>query len=789
MLDEVTFRRAVAAAAVLAVATVALLVAPVDGQGGRPAALAVLSTLAAVMSVPAGVARFRRTGAWSWLFLAAAAGLWSAGQVGYTFWALTRPGIPMPFPHWSDVAFVLTAPLLAVGMLVLRTDVIPVTRVRRVVEAHIMALSLLFLSWALMLGPVFQRVSGDGLQLLFAAAYLSGGVLALSLAASFLARLSSGRRTMTWLTAGLVTLCVTDAVYVYRATAGTFEPGGGLDVAWTGAFLLLFLGTLAPRSAQRVERPVAPGGVMLALPLVPVLAVVVVAATMAARGEPFDVLLGVAAVGIAVLVLVRQFLTAFENRMLTRRLAERIEQLSEREHELRHQAFHDSLTGLANRALFLDRVEHALTLRSDRHLALLFIDIDDFKLVNDSLGHGAGDELIAAVAQRLHGTSRHGDTVARLGGDEFGILLEGLGSRHDAEVVAERILEAVRAPLTLGGVSINTRASIGVAYTQDAGSAGELLRNADVALYAAKGDGKGSWKVFASEMQEEVRDKLDLEAELERAVEAGEIDVVYQAMVHLRTGELAGFEALARWRHGRRGAISPMTFIGLAEEMGLIHRLGVAVLRRACEQAREWGDRHPDAPPWWMSVNLSARQLARPDLVDEVGAILDGTGLAPERLVLEITETSLLGDAEMALRCLGKLRALGVRLALDDFGTGYASLDYLRRLPVQLLKIDRIFVEAASTDPSSARLLQAVVNIGSTLGLETLAEGVEDDVQAEMLRAMGCDLAQGFRFSRPSGAADTARLLDRIEAEGWRLDTAEPAGRAVPVLSAHPSGP
>jgi diguanylate cyclase (GGDEF)-like protein len=494
---------------------------------------------------------------------------------------------------------------------------------------------------------------------------------------------------------------------------------------------------------------------------------------MAAHGEFLGPMLTVAALILAVLVVLRQMLTAFENRTLTGNLADRIEELSEREHQLRHQAFHDSLTGLANRALFLDRVEHALTLRSHRRLALLFLDIDDFKLVNDSLGHSAGDELITAVGQRLRAVSRHGDTVARLGGDEFGILIEGLARRQDAEIVAGRLLDAVRSPLTIDGVCLNTRASIGVAHTEEARSAGELLRNADIALYSAKGEGKGSWKVFATAMQEQARDKLDLEAELARAVDAGEIDVAFQPMVRLDTGELAGFEALARWSHGRRGAISPMTFIGLAEEMGLIHRLGVAVLRRACEQARVWTDRYPDAPDWWMTVNLSARQLSQPGLVEEVLDILVDTGLAPNRLVFEITETSLLSDAEVVLTRLHELRDHGIRLALDDFGTGYASLDYLRRLPVDVLKIDRIFVDAASNDPSSARLLQAVVNIGATLGLETLAEGVEDPGQASLLTAMRCDLAQGYHFARPGTVMEIERLFARISADGWRFDQGE----------------
>lgn len=783
MLDVVAFRRALVIAAAAAGAAAMLLVAPGTEHAGRAVAVSFLAAAVAVGAAIVAVGRARAVRAPAWYFLAAALTTWSVGQVGRAAWALSHPALAMPFPHWSDAAFAFTAPLLIAGMLVQRTEVISVTRIRRVVEACIMALSMLFVGWALLLGSAFEQAGGGVPERLLAGWYLSGGVAAVSLAVSFLARLRSGRRTMGWLAAALMLMVATDWVYVYRSTAGEFHPGGGTDVAWAATSLLFLLGALSPRSSQRAERSVAPGGAMLALPLLPVLAVVGVAAWIAGQGRSLGPMLGTTALALSVLVLIRQYLTAIENRKLTQNLAERIDELSEREHELRHQAFHDSLTGLANRALFLDRVEHALTLRSHRRLALLFLDIDDFKLVNDSLGHGAGDELITVVGQRLRAVSRHGDTVARLGGDEFGILLEGLNRRQDAEAVAERVIESVKSPLTIAGVCLNTRVSIGVAHTEEARSAGELLRNADVALYAAKGEGKGSWKVFATAMQEEARDKLDLEAELARAVEAGEIDVAFQPMVRLDTGQLAGFEALARWRHDRRGAISPMTFIGLAEEMGLIHRLGVAVLRRACGQAREWGERYPDGPDWCMTVNLSARQLAQPGLVDEVVGILAETGLEAHRLVFEITETSLLSDAEVVLQRLHELRAHGVRLALDDFGTGYASLDYLRRLPVDILKIDRIFVDAASGDPASARLLQAVVNIGGTLGLQTLAEGVESSEQAALLSTMGCDLAQGFHIARPGTAAEVDAILARIAVNGWCFDLHE---ESRPAVVSHP---
>jgi len=445
------FRRWVAVAATAGVGVVALLAAPGGGSPGRTVAVALSAAVAAAVTVPIALGRGMRFRTPSWLFLGAAAGAFAIGQVGRAVWAGAHHGAVLPFPHWSDVAFALTAPLMAAGMIVLRTNVVSVTRVRRFVEACITAASLFFIGWALVIGSAFHRASGNGLERGFAVVYVSGGMMAVSLAASFIVRLRTGRRH--------------DrdngrSVPVHGHAVGVRLPGrlrhlpagyGPRRRLVDHVPALRARGARAPLRGQEGE-DVGARWRDGPCPARPVLAVVGTAAWMAAHGEFLGPMLTVAALILAVLVVLRQMLTAFENRTLTGNLADRIEELSEREHQLRHQAFHDSLTGLANRALFLDRVEHALTLRSHRRLALLFLDIDDFKLVNDSLGHSAGDELITAVGQRLRAVSRHGDTVARLGGDEFGILIEGLARRQDAEIVAGRLLDAVRSPLTIDGV-------------------------------------------------------------------------------------------------------------------------------------------------------------------------------------------------------------------------------------------------------------------------------------------------------------------------------------------------
>jgi diguanylate cyclase (GGDEF)-like protein len=430
-----------------------------------------------------------------------------------------------------------------------------------------------------------------------------------------------------------------------------------------------------------------------------------------------------------------------------------------------HQALHDALTGLPNRALFTDRLQHALSQGRRRGTAcgVIFLDLDRFKTVNDSLGHAAGDELLLAVAQRIDDSLRSADTAARLGGDEFAVLLEDLASADEAVGVAQRITEALRAPIVVQGREVFVSASVGIACGR-AGAA-DLLRQADVAMYRAKAAGKGRHAVFEASMQAEVLDRLELEGDLVRAIERSEIDVHYQPVIALDGQTLAGFEALARWHHPTRGLVPPPHFITLAEDNGSIVALGRHVLRTACAQAARWRDAFPSSEPRIMSVNLSGRQLEDPGIVADVAAALADAGLPARALVLEITETVLMQDTEATIARLAALKALGVRLAVDDFGTGYSSLRYLRRFPIDILKMAKPFVDGLEIDDEGGRALaRAIVDLASSLKLACIAEGIEVSGQAVVLQELGCGLGQGFHFARPMAPDDLTALIGDPEA-------------------------
>ena len=446
------------------------------------------------------------------------------------------------------------------------------------------------------------------------------------------------------------------------------------------------------------------------------------------------------------------------------------------EEQLSHQAFHDSLTGLANRALFRDRLEHALARvkRSSSALAVLFLDLDNFKNINDSLGHDHGDELLMAVTGRLLSRSRASDTVARLGGDEFAILLEDEVDEASAAVVADRIAEVMRAPFSVQGTEVFVTASIGIALGRGDGvtvssDADALLRNADVAMYAAKARSRGQYQVFEPAMHDLLVQHLELQADLQRGLERDEFFLTYQPILDLVSGRLLSVEALIRWNHPTRGLVMPTEFIPAAEETGLIVRIGAWVLHQACAQAKAWQTAYPMDPPLAISVNLSPRQLREADLADQVEAILGQTGLAPETLVLEITETGLMQDIERAVDVLRALKGLGVRLAIDDFGTGTSSLGSLRRLPIDVLKIDRSFVETMAVNAAQGQaLVRAIVDLAQTLQLETVAEGIEVPTQMARLQAIGCRAGQGFYFAEPLDPGEMESVIG-LAAEGGSI--------------------
>jgi diguanylate cyclase (GGDEF)-like protein/PAS domain S-box-containing protein len=431
------------------------------------------------------------------------------------------------------------------------------------------------------------------------------------------------------------------------------------------------------------------------------------------------------------------------------------------EKRLVHQAFHDPLTGLPNRALFLDRLEHARarSVRDGGTQAVLFLDVDRFKVINDSLGHRTGDQVLQTVASRLVGVLRPSDTVARFGGDEFTVLLEQVADAGEAAQTAERILRALRIPTEAGDRDVVITASIGIAVAEPGNASGDLLAAADIAMYQAKSQGKNRYVVAAPDADERALARLDLEMELRRAIADGELELHYQPVVEARTGRLHGLEALVRWRHPTLGLLGPAHFMDVAEDSGLVLPLGDWVLEQACTAAVAWRLRHPDEP-LVMSVNLSARQFQQPDLCERVAQILHSSGLPPQLLALEITETVVMEDTTTTLATLRKLKQLKVRLSIDDFGTGYSSLSYLKRFPVDAVKIDKSFVDGLASGPVDREIVQAVIRLATAVGMQTIAEGVETTAQREQLRLLGCTMLQGYLLSRPAAMEEIERFVN-----------------------------
>ena len=440
------------------------------------------------------------------------------------------------------------------------------------------------------------------------------------------------------------------------------------------------------------------------------------------------------------------------------------------EEQLHARVFTDPLTGLANRDQLLEAVARACR-RADppSRAAVLFLDLDDFKLVNDALGHAAGDALLAAVGERLRRATRGGDVVARLGGDEFAVLLDGLTTAEDVAIVVGRVFAAFADPVEIDGRPVTAAASVGVAHWDGAATPAELVRNADLAMYRAKRLGKGRHVVYDARMHEEARERLDLASDLRAAIAgeagAGAVTAAFQPIVDLGTGRVVKAEALARWTHPRRGAVSPGVFIPVAEDMGLVDALGAHMLQLGCAQLRRWQDeaRAGVGPngrvPVGVTVNVSGRQLDRGTVKGAVRAALAGSGADPAGLTLELTESVAMRDPARVLEALRELAAVGVCWALDDFGTGYSSLAYLHRYPLSVLKIDKSFVDGldgARPDPHAAALVRTVVQLGRALGMQTVAEGVETAAQRAALVALGCDLGQGYLFGRPGPAAALA---------------------------------
>lgn len=435
------------------------------------------------------------------------------------------------------------------------------------------------------------------------------------------------------------------------------------------------------------------------------------------------------------------------------------------EQQLTYQALHDPLTKLANRALFRNRVEHAIAKlpRINTSLAVLFLDLDNFKAINDSMGHAAGDKLLVAVAERIQDCLRNTDTAARLGGDEFAVLIESVHRKDEAIVIAERIMNVFHQPFLIDGKEVYVRTSIGIAIACDDTIPGEvLLRNADVAMYRAKMQGKGNYVLFEPHMHDALMQRMELEADLRHAIYEREFVIHYQPILHLDSGKLIGMEALVRWQHPKFGLLPPMSFIPLAEETNLIAPLGEWILTEACKQMESWRRQFAFDDELSVTVNISIRQFQQRELTELVKSALEKTGLPPDRLILEITESFMMQDKESTIRKLTELKQLGIRLAIDDFGTGYSSLSYLERFPVDILKIDKTFIEKISSNGEGTAVARAIIMMGDSLKLKTIAEGIEHPEQIDALKKLGCEAGQGFHFARPLTEAAMEEFLKKL---------------------------
>lgn len=693
-----------------------------------------------------------------WLLLGASAFAWGAGEAVWSYYE-TILGRPVPFPSWADAGYLTAVPLEVAGVLLLASGFRVRSRLVTLVDGLIIAGALLFISWTTVLHAVYAAGADSRLAMVLSLAYPVGdivtGVIVLTLVAH------SGRfdTPLLLIAAGLACLALSDSTFAYLTAQGTYQTNM-VDAGWLLGYLLIGLGALSTESSPAPAGAPRNPRVRALLPYFPMACATVLTIVMVARYGRLDPLSTWVLLSLGVLILGRQLGAVWEAQGLSRDLASSIVLLRDREALLEHQAFHDSLTNLANRRLFANRVEHALARarRNGGMLALLFLDLDDFKNVNDSLGHGAGDLLLQSTAERLRACVRAADTTARLSGDEFGVLLEDVDGEAEPVEVAARILDAFRAPFALSR-DLYVSPSIGIVCTGDptADVAG-LVRDADTAMYAAKRRGKGRYAIFEEELRTDVARRLALRTALAEALERGDLTVHYQPIHDLGDMRVRSIEALARWRRDGEW-IAPAEFIPVAEESGLIVDLGRFVLRRACSDAAAWIAQDRELGQVTVAVNVSASQLADSEFGADVRRALEASALPAANLVLELTENVLMLDQGTVADRLRELSQLGVRLAIDDFGKGYSSLNYLVNFPINVVKIDRAFVHELP-GASNRAVIQSIATLCRSLDIVTVAEGIETPEQLAELRGLACDTGQGFWLGYPVPPGDLMLRAD-----------------------------
>jgi diguanylate cyclase (GGDEF)-like protein len=707
--------------------------------------------LVATVAILVAVERHRPARRGAWRLVAAGLALLSVGDLTYS--TVYFGVLEVPYPSLADFAYLAGYAALVTGSVMLVRGRSKGGDRTPLIDAAILAAGAASLFWVGIMAP---NISGatDPLAIFVSLAYPFMDLMLLTVGLRALLGGGAPPRYLQLLLAGMSIYFVADIVYAVALLDGTYVSGHPVDLGWIVGVLLMAVAGLHPSVSAPVV-PVAASDTHLSRSRLALLATAAMLAPgillfQATAAQELLIGLVVSWTILFGLVLIRLAATVDElgvSLLHRRRLQD----------DLAHQATHDPLTRLANRTLFETRLAAALAADASS-TALIFLDLDDFKAINDTLGHSIGDELLQTVAARIQRELRADGLAARLGGDEFAILIEHCPDEASARSVAERVLSAIRAPLALGGRRLTARASAGIALGRKASTGIDLMRDADVAMYQAKSHGKDQVELHEPAMHESIVRGYELRTELASAIASGDFVLEYQPGIEIEPGKIIGAEALVRWRHPERGIVGPLEFIPIAESSGLIHRLGAWILREACTTAAGWPTA-PDGEGLLVSVNLAPTQLLQPHIVDEVAEVLRDTGLDPSRLVLEVTESALT-DLEAARKSLLGLKDLGVLLALDDFGTGYSALSYLADLPFDIVKIDRSFV-VAMEEPRIEALLDGILGLCSSLGLWSIAEGIETEAQLERLRRLGCQYGQGYFFARPMPAPAFEALLRR----------------------------
>ncbi|MCY1138004.1 bifunctional diguanylate cyclase/phosphodiesterase [Actinoplanes sp. Pm04-4] len=686
------------------------------------------SLLACLAAIPCNTAARKVDGKEriGWRLLAAGTLSWGVGNF-YWSWNELVVHAEVLFPSLADVGYLLFPLLATVGLWLIAGWASVGSRLTVLLDGLIVACALFVIGWSLTVREVWEAGADSLLAFAVSVAYPVADIVMATVVVLLAARTRRDSRGVgLLLLMGLAGMTVSDVLFALDTSAGTYATGQNSDAGWFIAFAsCAAAGWLATRRPMTFDHTGVTARWQTGLPYVPfgLAALVVVGQTLAGvevdAPEAIPLMIGL------LLILLRQLSTLLHNSTLTRRL--------------RHQAYHDPLTGLGNRALFLERLEGALD--AGQPVAIAYLDLDDFKMINDSLGHDAGDIVLRVAGERLRACFTEPDTVARFGGDEFAVLTARV---HDLTGRIQRLLELLHDPVEVGPRTVRLGASVGIAFSDGSAGSADLRKNVDLAMYAAKTQGKDAYAMFEPSMRQGFDREVMWRAELQQALQHSALHVVFQPIVTLAGRRVAGVEALARWNHPHLGVVPPDVFIPVAERAGLIGDLGLLVLRRACAEFASW----PGSQTAYLSVNVSPSQMLDASFPSKVAATLYEAGLRPGQLVLEVTENALADESEV-IGALRRLREFGIRIAIDDFGTGYASLRYLHRFPADIVKVDRTYVQDIARDPAAVHILGTLWQLFGAIGLTAVAEGIEDQAQAAMLMDLGCRVGQGFLYGRP----------------------------------------